>query len=387
MRFSIVPSPKPQDPSSILHVPQIDLLAQHRECGVELQAAFAEVVNESAFVHGRFVQAFEEAFATYCEARFCIGVGNGTDALMLALRAAGVGPGDSVATVPFTFAATVEAICHVGARPVFVDIDPDSFTMSPIALEDVLRRSGPVKAILPVHLFGQPAEMTPIQQLAAHAGAVVIEDACQAHGARWRGKRVGGLGALGCFSFYPTKNLGGLGDGGAIVTNDPELAQQVRLLADHGQTRKYEHTFVGWNSRLDGMQAAALAVKLKYLDDWNTRRRQWANLYRTLLQGTSLQLPRKAEDAYHVYHLFVVRTRQRDALAEFLRQHGVMTALHYPRPLHLQPAFIHLGYGVGDFPIAEACGRECLSLPLHPQLTEEQVMWVSECVREWEAGR
>jgi dTDP-4-amino-4,6-dideoxygalactose transaminase len=192
------------------------------------------------------------------------------------------------------------------------------------------------------------------------------------------------VGALGCFSFYPTKNLGGLGDGGAIVTNDPERAQHLRLLADHGQTRKYEHTFVGWNSRLDGMQAAALAVKLQHLDDWNARRRRWADYYRTLLQGTSLQLPKTAEDTYHVYHLFVVRTPQRDALAEFLRQRGVMTALHYPRPLHLQPAFSHLGYQVGDFPVAETCARECLSFPLHPHLTEEQVAWVCACVREWE---
>lgn len=374
----------PQSPITTSHVSQIDLAAQHRECESELQAALTQVVHESAFVHGRFVHAFEEAFAAYCEARFCIGVGNGTDALMLALRAAGVGPGDAVATVPFTFAATVEAICHVGARPVFVDIDPDSFTMNPTALADVLKRSGPVKAILPVHLFGQPADMTQIQELAVRSGALVIEDACQAHGARWQGRRVGGLGTLSCFSFYPTKNLGGLGDGGAIVTNDPELAQQVRLLADHGQTRKYEHAFVGWNSRLDGMQAAALTVKLKRLDEWNTRRRYWADLYRTQLQGTRLQLPKEAGDAHHVYHLFVVRAPQRDALAEFLRQRGVMTALHYPRPLHLQPAFSHLGYQAGDFPTAETCAHECLSLPLHPQLTEEQVRWVCECVKEWE---
>lgn len=380
-----MPSPKPQAPNPILHVPQIDLLAQHRECEIELQAALAEVLRESAFVHGRFVQAFEEAFAVYCDARFCIGVGNGTDALMLALRAAGVGPGDSVATVPFTFAATVEAICHVGARPLFVDLDPVSYTMDPAALHKLLRRSGPVKAVLPVHLFGHPVEMDEVRQLAADAGAVVIEDACQAHGARWRGKKVGGLGALGCFSFYPTKNLGGLGDGGAIVTNDPELARQARLLADHGQTRKYEHAFVGWNSRLDGIQAAALLVKLRWLDDWNARRRQWADLYRALLRGTTLHLPREAEGAHHVYHLFVVRTPRRDDLAEFLRQRGVMTALHYPHPLHLQPAFAHLGYSVGDLPMAEACAQECLSLPLHPQLTEEQVRWVCECVREWEA--
>jgi dTDP-4-amino-4,6-dideoxygalactose transaminase len=370
-----------------LQVPQIDLSAQHHECRDELQAALAAVLRESAFVHGRFVREFEDAFAAYCDAGFCIGVGNGTDALMLALRAAGVGAGDEVVTVPFTFAATVEAICHIGARPLFVDVDPISFTLSPTALEDTLHRHESVKAILPVHVFGHPANMTKICEIATRHGAVVIEDACQAHGARWRGRRVGSLGMVGCFSFYPTKNLGGLGDGGAVVTNDPELARQVRLLADHGQARKYEHAFVGWNSRLDGLQAAALAVKLKRLDEWNTRRRHWAEMYRTQLRETSLQLPIEGEDSFHVYHLFVVRTPRRDALADFLRQRGIMTALHYPQPLHLQPAFFQLGYRSGDFPVAEASARECLSLPLHPHLSEEQVAWVGASVREWELSR
>lgn len=371
-------------PTPGLHVPQIDLAAQHRECEAALQAALAAVIRESTFVHGRFVREFEEAFAAYCEARFCIGVGNGTDALMLSLRAAGVGQGDAVVTTPFTFAATAEAICHIGARPLFVDIDPQSYAMDPLALEALLRRSGPVKAVLPVHLFGHPADMGRIRRLADHAGAAVVEDACQAHGARWRGQRVGALGAFGCFSFYPTKNLGGLGDGGAVVTNDPELARQVRLLADHGQARKYEHSLIGWNSRLDGIQAAALAVKLARLDEWNERRRRWADEYRRQLGDTSLQLPCESPDALHVYHLYVVRTPRRDALAEFLRQRGVMTALHYPQPLHFQPAFAALGYRAGDFPVAEACALECLSLPLHPHLTEAQVRWVCESVREWD---
>jgi dTDP-4-amino-4,6-dideoxygalactose transaminase len=375
---------KPQPSVSSLQVPQIDLQAQHEECEAELKAALDAVLRESAFVHGRFVREFEDAFAAYCETRFCLGVANGTDALALALRAAGVGQGDTVVTAPFTFAATVEAIYHVGARPAFVDIDPRTYTMDPAALETLLNRCGSVKAILPVHLFGQPANMDQIQNLAALAGAVVIEDACQAHGARWKGKRAGSFGALGCFSFYPTKNLGGIGDGGAIVTDDSELMQTVRLLANHGQTRKYEHAFVGWNSRLDGMQAAALTIKLKRLDEWNTRRRSWAARYRQLLKDTSLLLPTEDADAFHVYHLFVIRTPRRDALAEFLQQRGVATALHYPQPLHLQPAFSSLGYRPGDFPGAEVCARECLSLPLHPHLTEEQVAWVCACVREWE---
>lgn len=370
-------SPKPQ-------VPQIDLAAQYQDCEAELKAALDAVLREAAFVKGRFVREFEDAFAAYCGTRFCLGVANGTDALALALRAAGVGEGDTVVTVPFTFAATAEAICHVGARPAFVDIDARTYTIDPAALEAFLSQCGPVKAILPVHLFGQPANMDRIQNLAARYGAVVIEDACQAHGACWKGKRVGSFGALACFSFYPTKNLGGIGDGGAIVTDDAELAQKVRLLADHGQTRKYEHAFVGWNSRLDGVQAAALTVKLKRLDEWNARRRRWAALYRQLLKDTSILLPMEDADAFHVYHLFVIRTPRRDALAEFLQQRGVTTALHYPQPLHLQPAFSPLGYAPGDFPHAEICARECLSLPLHPHLTEEQVAWVGACVREWE---
>jgi dTDP-4-amino-4,6-dideoxygalactose transaminase len=278
----------------------------------------------------------------------------------------------------------VEAICHVGARPVFVDIDPLNYTLDATALAETLKREEPVKAILPVHLFGHPADMGQIRKIADHAGAVVIEDACQAHGARWQGRRVGTLGTLACFSFYPTKNLGGVGDGGAIITNDSALAQEIRLLADHGQARKYEHSRIGWNSRLDGMQAAVLAVKLKRLDEWNARRRYWADRYRSLLRETSLQLPSEQAHALHVYHLFVVRSVQRDLLTEFLRQRGIGVSVHYPLPLHLQPAFVQLGYRAGDFPAAEACARECLSLPLFPHVTEEQVVWVCESVREWD---
>lgn len=377
---------KPQATSHKLRVPQVDLWAQHQECEEAIRAALDIVVRESAFVSGRFVRNFEEAFAHYCGVSHCIGVGNGTDALALTLRALGIGQGDTVVTVPFTFAATVEAICHVGAQPFFVDIDPMTYTLSPVALENALQHEHAVKAIIPVHLFGIPADMDRIRMLAAQAGAAVVEDACQAHGACWKRERAGSLGQAACFSFYPTKNLGGLGDGGAVVTNDAALAQEIRLLADHGQSRKYEHARLGWNSRLDGLQAAVLAVKLQRLDAWNARRRHWAETYRTLLQGTSLQLPDEQPGTFHVYHQFVVRAERRDSLADFLHQRGIDVGLHYPVPLHLQPAFIHLGYRPSDFPVAEACARECLSLPLFPHLNEAQVAWVCESVREWESS-
>lgn len=365
-------------------VPQVDLWSQHHECEADIRAAIDAVVGESAFISGRFVREFETAFAEYCGVRDCIGVGNGTDALALALRAVGVGAGDAVVTVPFTFAATVGAICQVGARPLFVDIEPRTYTMNVEALASLLQREPRVKAIIPVHLFGHPAAMDQICALAVRIGAYVIEDACQAHGARWQGKRVGKWGQLNCFSFYPTKNLGAMGDGGALTTDDAELAQKVRLLADHGQSRKYEHACLGWNSRLDGMQAAVLAVKLKRLDEWNTRRRRWAQIYYQRLRETSLQLPSEQTDAFHVYHLFVVRTPQRDSLCESLRARGIAIGLHYPFPLHLQPAFASLGYRAGDFPVAEACARECLSLPLFPHLSEAQVEWVCDSVWAWE---
>lgn len=381
-----IPPSDPSPPAPPPRVPQVDLWAQHRECEAEIRDALTAVVRESAFVFGRFVRDFERAFAAYCGARCCVAVGNGTDALALTLRAVGVGPGDAVVTVPFTFAATVEAICQVGARPLFVDVDEASFTMSVEQLEVALRREGPVKAVIPVHLFGQPAPADRVGELAARWGAAVVEDACQAHGALWQGKPAGTFGRAGCFSFYPTKNLGAIGDGGAVVTDDPALAHELRLLADHGQSRKYEHVRVGWNSRLDGVQAAVLLVKLKRLDEWNARRRYWAARYRTLLQGTSLRLPLERAGAFHVYHLFVVRTPRRAALCDFLRRRGIVTGVHYPLPAHLQPAFVHLGYQPGAFPIAEACARECVSLPLFPHLTEAQCAWVCESVREWEKG-
>ena len=371
-----------------MRVPQADLTAQHQALRSEIDAAIGRVIASSAFIRGPEVAAFEQEFATYCEVPHAIGVGNGTDALALALRAAGVTAGDAVATVPFTFAATVEAICHVGATPVLVDIDPRTFTMAPEALRDALRRHPRVRAVIPVHLYGQPAAMDEIGACAAQAGAVVIEDAAQAHGARYRGVRVGGLGTLGCFSFYPGKNLGALGDGGAITTRDAALAERVALLRDHGQPRKYTHTCVGFNSRLDGLQAAVLRVKLPHLARWTERRRALAALYRRGLAGVDgIDLPDAAPEREHVYHLFVVRCTDRDGLHAALSTQGIATAIHYPIPLHLQPAFAFLRYEAGAFPQAEAAAHQVLALPLYPEMTDDAVATVCDAVRTWSAQR
>jgi dTDP-4-amino-4,6-dideoxygalactose transaminase len=305
--------------------------------------------------------------------------------LALSLRALGIGAGDTVALPAFTFAATVEAVYHVGARPLLVDIDPQTFTLDPAALRQTVRRCGArVRAIIPVHLYGQPASMADIAAVANEIGATVIEDAAQAHGARYQTRRAGGLGALGCFSFYPSKNLGALGDAGAVTTNDAALAAQVALLRDHGQRGKYEHAVVGFNSRLDGVQAALLRVKLRHLDRWNARRQALAALYRRGLSGVpGIALPVAAPDREHVYHLFVIRCRQRDALKAYLETQGIVTGVHYPIPVHLQPAFADLGHGPGDFPAAEAAAREVLALPLYPELSDAAVAQVCNAVRAW----
>jgi dTDP-4-amino-4,6-dideoxygalactose transaminase len=365
-------------------VPLIDLSAQHAPLRSELDAAFGRVIDSSAFVNGPEVAAFEDEFAEFCEVRHAVGVGNGTDALVLALRAVGVGPGDEVVTVPFTFAATAEAICHVGARPVFTDIDPRTFNMDPAALQRTLDRHRNVRAVVPVHLYGQPAAMDAISELTRVAGAALIEDSAQAHGARYRGRRVGALGDAACFSFYPAKNLGALGDGGAVTSADDDVAARLRLLRDHGQGRKYEHDHVGFNSRLDALQAAVLRVKLRHLEHWNARRRALAEAYgERLADVKGLALPGIAADCEHVFYLFVVRCAHRDSLQSFLRDRDIASAVHYPRPLHLQPAFAFLGYGAGDFPNAEQCASEVLALPLYPEMTDTALQQVSAAVREW----
>ena len=364
-------------PASALHahlrppVPFLDLKAPHRELYPELDAAYDRVLNSGWFILGKEVEAFEREFAAYCEADHCIGVGNGLEALHLILRAYGIGPGDEVIVPANTYIATWLAVSYAGARPVPVEPDARTYNLDPALIEAAITPA--TKAILPVHLYGQPADMDPINTIAARHGLKVVEDAAQAHGARYKGRRVGGLGDAAGFSFYPGKNLGALGDGGAVVTNDSELAERVRVLRNYGSRVKYHNEIKGFNSRLDELQAALLRVKLPVLDEWNQRRRDAAARYLDGLAGSELGLPSIPDWAEPVWHLFVVRHPQRDALQQRLQQAGIGTMIHYPVPPHLQPAYAELGYSAGAFPISEAMHREVLSLPMGPQLTAAQL--------------
>ena len=376
-----------------MNVPFVDLQAQYRSIKSEIDAAIQRVLDTSAFVLGREVEAFERAFADYVGARECVGVSNGTAAIQLALMACGVGQGQEVIVPANTFFATAEAVSTAGAKPVFVDCDADSYTIDPNKIESAI--SERTRAIIPVHLYGQPADLDPVFEIAARRNLFVIEDAAQAHGALYRGRRVGALARAGCFSFYPGKNLGAYGEGGAVVTNDLEVARRVRLLRDHGSERKYHHELVGYNFRLEGIQGAVLSVKLKYLDAWNDRRRAHAARYRELLApldaSGALTLPRESQYARHVYHLFVVQTNARDELQRRLSEAGVQTGIHYPVPVHLQPAYAALGHREGDFPQTEAQSRRVLSLPMFAELTDEQIEHVAGtienfCVQSATAG-
>ncbi|MBI3782636.1 MAG: DegT/DnrJ/EryC1/StrS family aminotransferase [Deltaproteobacteria bacterium] len=369
-----------------MRIPAADLRAQHAGLRDELIEAFRRVLDSSAFINGEDVAAFEREFAAFCAVPHAVAVANGTDALALALRVAGVGPGDAVALPAFTFAATAEAVCHVGARPVLVDVDPQTCNIDPQALRDSLRRER-VRALIPVHLYGQPAAMDDVVALAReHDAATVIEDAAQAHGARYRGRRAGSLGTLACFSFYPTKNLGALGDAGAITTTNADLAERLRALRDHGQSRKYEHAVVGFNSRLDSIQAAALRIKLRHVDEWNRRRRVIAQRYRDELRDArGITLLTERAECEAVYHLFVVRCDERDSLRRYLDERGIATSIHYPIPLHAQPAFAAIA--AGRFPQAELLARQVVALPMYPELSEASVEAVCLAVREWSAAR
>ena len=384
------------------NIPFVDLRAQHEQVRLEIELVMKDIIDRSSFIGGSYLAAFEAQFAEYLGVKQVVGVANGTDALWLALAALGVGPGDAVITTPNTFIATVEAITRAGSQPLFVDIDLATSTLDPDLLRQFLEqdcrrtddgrvvhlKSGlRVAAILPVHLYGLPANMQPILELAAEYGLLVVEDACQAHGAKVRvngtWQRVGGLGAAAGFSFYPAKNLGAMGDGGALSTNDAELAAKLRILRDHGSSDKYIHlTPNGWNSRLDALQAAVLAIKLKKLDEWNARRRAAAEFYRLALAGLPLALPVEPDYAEHVYHLYVVRTAGRETLRKELSERGVGVGLHYPIPLHLQAAYAHLGLPPGSFPNAEGSAATLLSLPMHPALTEAQVQQVAQICKE-----
>ncbi len=363
-----------------MKVPFLDLHAQHKPIRTLLDRAIADVIDRATFAGGPFVEQFEREFASACQCSYAIGLGSGTEALWLSLLACGIGPGDEVITVPMTFMATAEAITYTGATPVFVDIDESTYTMNPALLAGVLTPS--TKAIIPVHLFGQPADMDPILSFAQAHDLIVIEDAAQAHGAEYKGKAAGSLGRAGCFSFYPGKNLGALGEAGAVVTNDSELQAKIRTLRDHGQSRKYHHSMVGWNCRMDGIQAAVLSVKLPYLEEWNQLRRRRAIEYQTrLAQFEEIKLPLEAEYAFHVYHLYAIRAPARDDLIAILKQNDIECGIHYPKPIHLQDAYRNLGYGPGDFPVAERIAEEFVSLPMSAELTPGQVDYVVENLR------
>jgi len=360
-------------------IPFVDLPAQFRALKPEIDAAVGKVFENAQFILGPAVDAFERDFATFCQTSEAIGVNSGTSALHLSLLAAGVGTGDEVITVPFTFVATVAAIEYAGAKPVLVDVEREFLTMDPAKLEAAITPR--TKAIIPVHLFGQPADMDPIMAIARKHKLVVIEDACQAHGSEYKGKRCGSIGQIGCFSFYPGKNLGAYGEGGAVVTSDPDVAKKIRLLRAWGEEVRYEHKYRAFNYRMDGVQGAILGVKLRHLEAWTEARRRNAAEYGRQLGDTSVTLPRERQDVRHVYHLYVVRLQQRDSWRARLNDAGVQTGVHYPIPVHLQPAYRDLGYSAGDFPVCEHASREVLSLPMFPELTAAQIGEVASALR------
>jgi dTDP-4-amino-4,6-dideoxygalactose transaminase len=362
-------------------VPFVDLVAQYRTIAEEIQLVTTKVIQEADFILGREVGLFEEEFATFCEARYAVGVDSGTSALELALRAYEIGPGDEVITAANSFIASALAISHAGAKPVLVDADPSTYTIDVAGIERAITPR--TKAIIPIHLYGHPAHMDPILQLAEKYKLIVIEDACQAHGARYKGKRAGSMGHAAAFSFYPGKNLGAYGDGGMVVTNDLEIAERLQMLRNYGQKEKYQHLSRGYNRRLDTLQAAVLRVKLKYLEKWNAARGWNAELYQKSLHGTGILTPREAAGADSVWHLYVIRTEQRDTLREHLVSRGVQASIHYPIPIHLQPAYKDLGYQRGDFPVTEACAQQILSLPMYAELQAEQIEYVARTLTEF----
>ena len=359
-------------------IPFVDLKSQYRSIKPEIDAAIMNILDTCQFTLGSEVAAFEQEFAKYSGATIGVGVNSGTSALHVALLAAGVGPGDEVITVPHTFMATVSAIDYTGARTVFVDIDPVSFTMDPAKVEAAITPR--TKAIIPVHLYGQPADMDPIVAIARKHKLVVIEDAAQAHGSEYKGRRVGSLGDMACFSFYPGKNLGAYGEGGMVVTNDAEYARRMRMLRDWGAEKKYHHVMKGYNYRLEGIQGAVLRVKLKHLDAWTDGRRAAAARYDAALAAAGVATPKAMPYGKHVYHVYAIRTKDRARWQEALTAKGIGTNIHYPFPVHLLPAFADLGYKAGQFPHAEQAANEVLSLPMFPELTAEQCAEVTNAV-------
>jgi dTDP-4-amino-4,6-dideoxygalactose transaminase len=366
-------------------IPLVDLCAQYEPLKDQIHAAWDEVMGGMRLFLGPNVQAFEREFAAYCGVQYAIGVSDGTNAVQLALRAAGIGPGDEVITVSHTFIATAEAILLAGATPVFVDIDPQACLMDVSQVEAAITTR--TRAILPVHLYGQCVDMDPILDIADRHHLIVIEDACQAHGSTYQDRKAGSMGHLGAFSFYFTKNLGAYGEGGMVTTSDPDLARRVRMLRDHGSEKRYYHDIIGCNARLDELQAAVLRIKLPHLDAWNDQRRANAARYDVELSGLGIITPIEAPGNRHVYHLYVVRTPQRDALRSWLGDHGIGTGIHYPVPIHLQPACAQLGYLPGSLPVTEQVTAEILSLPMYPELRQDQIEQVCDSIRELQLER
>jgi dTDP-4-amino-4,6-dideoxygalactose transaminase len=352
-------------------VPFLDLRAQYETIRGELEPAVLGVLERCEYALGPEVQEFEREFAAFCSAKHGVGVNSGTSALHLALIAAGVGPGDEVVTTPFTFVATVAAILYAGARPVLADVDPGSLTLDPGRFEAAITPR--TKAVIPVHIHGHPADMDPIVEIARRSGITVIEDAAQAHAARYKEGPAGSLGDIACFSFYPGKNLGACGEGGMVVTDDVEIAHRVRMLRDWGQEKKYEHVMKGYNARLEGVQGAALRVKLRHLEAWTEARRERAALYNRLLTDAGVQTPTEMPWARHVYHVYAIRVPERDSIQARLQARGIQTGIHYPQPVHLLEGYRDLGYVRGDFPVAERSASETLSLPMYPELPLESV--------------
>jgi dTDP-4-amino-4,6-dideoxygalactose transaminase len=364
-----------------MQISLVDLKAQYASIRGEIDSTIQRVLDNTSFILGKEVASFEQAFSEFIGVKGAVGIGSGTAALQLAMLACGIGPGDEVITSAHTFIATAEAISQTGARPIFVDIDPRTYNLDPNQVESAV--TSRTRAILPVHLYGQPADLNPLLDIAGRRDLWLIEDAAQAHAAEYNGRRCGSIGRLACFSFYPGKNLGAYGDAGAVTSNDESLLAKVRKLHDHGRTTKYEHDEIGWGERLDALQAAVLAAKLPHLEAWTEARRSHARLYNELLAGCDVVTPYESPDSRHVYHLYVIRARRRDELLEFLKSKGVDAGIHYPIPLHRQPAYAKLGYSDLHLPISEQAAAEVLSLPMYPELTEPQIRYVADAVREF----
>jgi len=362
-------------------VPYLDLKAQMRPLRREIDAAIAHTLDNCSFCLGPDVTKFEQDFARFCDAEHCIGFNSGTSALHIALLLLDIGRDDEVITTPSTFVATSWAISYVGARPVFVDVDDATFNLNAGLVEKAITPR--TRGILPVHLYGHPADLDPLLVIARKHRLPLVEDACQAHGARYKGRRVGTFGVMSAFSFYPGKNLGAYGEGGALLTNKAAFAARARSLREHGSRERYYHEEIGFNYRMEGIQGAVLGVKLKHLEQWTAQRRRVAHRYHELLEDTPLQLPREAPGCESAYHLYVVRHPRRDALKQYLEKNKIGCALHYPLPLHLQKCYASLGYKAGDFPVAEKAARECLSLPIYPELTDDQLECVAEVIKEF----